>query len=67
LFSGKLRRVVVHVKTLSIPKEFLGGDYADNPELRERFQAWVRGLWQEKDALIENIMAQHRGAHLAAQ
>ncbi len=67
LFSGKLRRVVVRVKTLSIPQEFLGGDYTDNPELRERFQAWVRELWQEKDALIESVMAQHRGVRLAAQ
>ncbi len=56
LFTGRIRRVVVRVREFSIPEEFMGGGYLENPELRERFQNWIREIWQEKDALIEDIL-----------
>ena len=56
LFSGRIRRVVVRVRELSIPEEFLqGGSYLEDPAARERFQAWIRQIWSEKDALIDRI------------
>lgn len=62
LFTGRIGRVVVRVQELSIPEEFLHGGYLEDAHLRERFQAWVRQLWQEKDALIDRIMGEGGGS-----
>ncbi len=67
LFTGRIRRVVVRVRELSIPEEFLrGGSYLEDAKLRERFQAWVREIWNDKDALIERLKRDSGGsAHTA--
>jgi len=62
LLCGRLSRVVVRVKQLVIPVEFLYGNYQDDPDFRERFQAWVSKLWDEKDELIESLMREHEFA-----
>ena len=54
--SGRMSRIIVRVKKLPIPQEFLSGDYMDDPTFREQFQAWVRELWSEKDMFIEQIL-----------
>jgi len=60
LFTGRIKRVVVRVRELSIPEEFTRGvSYLEDAALRERFQAWVREIWSEKDALIERIMKEY--------
>ncbi|MEA1971310.1 MAG: acyltransferase [Thermodesulfobacteriota bacterium] len=59
LLCGRLSRVVVRVKKLIIPEEFLYGNYQDDPVFRERFQAWVSKLWHEKDELIESLMREY--------
>ncbi len=56
LFSGRLRRVTVHVEKREIPREFLGGDYAGDPVYRERFQEWIQGIWREKDARLAAVL-----------
>ena len=38
----------------TIPEGFAGGDYEGDPEFRGRFQAWVNGLWLDKDALLDD-------------
>lgn len=59
LFTGRLHRVVVRVRQCEIPAQVLaGGTYTEDPDVRERFQAWVRHLWAEKDGLIGRILAQ---------
>ncbi len=63
LLCGRLSRVVVRVRQLVIPEEFLYGDYQDDPVFRERFQAWVSKLWHEKDKLIESLEKEHWNAH----
>ncbi|HOO91143.1 MAG TPA: acyltransferase [Syntrophales bacterium] len=60
---GRLSRVVVRVQKYSIPKEFLEGDYQEDPDFRERFQAWVSNLWHEKDALIERLLKEYEIDH----
>ncbi len=55
LLSGQIDRISVRVRQLEIPEEFLHGDYLNDPEFRERFQAWVRELWGDKDQLIEAV------------
>ncbi len=63
LLCGRLSRVVVRVQQLVIPEEFLYGDYQDDPDFRERFQAWVSKLWHEKDELIESLSKEYGGTH----
>jgi 1-acyl-sn-glycerol-3-phosphate acyltransferase len=50
--KGKLKRVIVRVRTLPVPTHLLKGDYAQDPAFREAFSQWVQQLWREKDAQI---------------
>lgn len=54
---GRIERIVVDIRTLEIPGQFLGMDYANDAQAREAFQAWVGQLWQEKDERIEQLKA----------
>lgn len=54
--SGRIAHIIVHVKEIPIPDDLLEGSYADDPQFQERFQAWVRELWEGKDALIEQLL-----------
>ena len=54
LFADRIGQVRVHVRERAIPAEFAGGNYEGDPAFRERFQAWVNGLWLDKDALLES-------------
>jgi 1-acyl-sn-glycerol-3-phosphate acyltransferase len=56
LLSGRVERVVVRVREREIPKDLLGGDYEGDPQFRARMQAFVQGLWAEKDACIEGLV-----------
>jgi len=53
---GDTPRIVVRVHQRPIPPEFCAGDYAEDPAFRERFQAWLSALWQEKDAQIDALL-----------
>lgn len=51
--KGRLKRVIVRVRTLPIPQHLAQADYAGDPSVREAYQRWVAQLWLEKDAQIE--------------
>jgi len=53
LLANRIPEIHVHVRQLPIPQQFIGGDYENDAEFRERFQNWINVLWMEKDALIE--------------
>lgn len=55
---GKVKRVIVSMKTIEVPEQFMHGDYEGDPAFRDSIQEWVRQLWLEKDRQIEEIMAQ---------
>ena len=55
--QGKLKRVIVRVRSIPIPQHLLHGDYASDPTVREAFQKWVQQLWLEKDAQIDALIA----------
>ena len=55
LFAGRIQRVIVRVRQLTIPAELREGDYHADPALRATMRAWVRQLWAEKDVLIEEL------------
>lgn len=57
LCCGRLREVLVRVRVREIPDWLRRGDYQQDPEFRARFQAWLSGLWEEKDALIGAMQA----------
>lgn len=59
LMSGRIRQVVVLVNELPIPREFIQGDYGGDPAFRARVQAWVHGLWEEKDRTLERLRRQY--------
>lgn len=62
LLSGQVKEVVVHAETITIPHEFYDGDYENDPEFRKRYQAWVSGLWTQKDQQIGQILATYEAA-----
>lgn len=49
---GDVPRIAVNMRKINIPDWVFGGNYEDDAEYRERFQAWVDELWAEKDQLI---------------
>jgi 1-acyl-sn-glycerol-3-phosphate acyltransferase len=53
---GRIPRVIVRVRRRQIPAALLGGNYLENDAHREQIQSWIAALWQEKDALIANLL-----------
>ncbi len=53
--TGKVRRIIVRVRSLPIPQQLAQADYAGDPAVREAYQKWVHQLWLEKDAQIEAL------------
>ena len=53
---GNVRRIVVRVRSLPIPRHLMQGDYAQDPAFREAFSQWVQQLWREKDAQITALL-----------
>lgn len=54
---GEQNTAFVQVEVKPLPVELLGGDYQNDEAFRERFQDWVNGLWADKDATIERVLA----------
>ena len=57
LLAGRVREIRMHVRQRPIPAELLGGDYQNDRAFRVRFQQWLNGLWHEKDAQVERLLA----------
>lgn len=57
LLAGRIAEIVVHVRERPIPAEFTTGDYENDPAFRERLQAWLNGIWAEKDAVLAAELA----------
>lgn len=52
LFGDRVPEVHLHIRELPIPPGLLGGDYQNDPVYRDRFQAWINDLWEEKDSRL---------------
>jgi 1-acyl-sn-glycerol-3-phosphate acyltransferase len=61
LFSNRIPAVTIAIRERSIPRELLGGDYQNDPEVRARVQRWINEIWEEKDAAIARAIATHLG------
>ena len=57
LCCGRLRRVIVHTRRRAIDS-WMRGDYAGDPQFRERFQQGLGRLWSEKDGLLGTLQAE---------
>lgn len=55
LISGDIPKVKVVINKIEIPHEFLGKDYASDPEFKANFQAWLNQLWEQKDAKLSEL------------
>jgi 1-acyl-sn-glycerol-3-phosphate acyltransferase len=60
LMAGHLHTIVVDVRSIPIPQEFVAGDYAGDAAFRGAFQAWIGDLWRDKDARIAKVLATSR-------
>ncbi len=58
LCCGRVKRIVVDVRSEPIESWITDGDYMEDAEFRQRFQAWLSGRWQQKDELIGEIIGQ---------
>lgn len=56
LFVNRIKKVRVHIRTLSIPQRFQGGNYHTDPQYREDFQAWLNEIWSQKDQTLESLL-----------
>ncbi|HET9190470.1 MAG TPA: hypothetical protein VFN69_07830, partial [Rudaea sp.] len=50
----------VRVRQRPIPAEFTTGDYQGDREFRVRFQRWMNGVWQDKDADLGALLDERR-------
>jgi len=57
LFAGRVREIRVDLRLLPVPADLVGGDYENDRDYRLRFQRWLNGVWSEKDARIEALLA----------
>lgn len=55
LLSGKIPRIVAHVRALPVPENVAGYNYLEDEAYRQRIQDWVNTIWQEKDAILARI------------
>ncbi|KAF7598795.1 MAG: acyltransferase [Candidatus Dactylopiibacterium carminicum] len=58
LICGRLGRVIVEVRQLPIPAEFVGEAASRDPQFRSNIQTWLNGLWLEKDQRIGELRRQ---------
>ena len=56
LLCGKIRKIKVQVRSLSVGPELLG-DYANDEQFRSGLQSWLNNLWEEKNRRMEEMMA----------
>ncbi|MGQ0710742.1 MAG: acyltransferase [Rhodoferax sp.] len=63
LLCGRVRRVVVRVRTVEVPGPLLQGSYGEDPAFRKAFADWVAQLWRDKDALIASLLEAQGGSH----
>jgi 1-acyl-sn-glycerol-3-phosphate acyltransferase len=57
LVADRIKKVMVDVRVLEIPESLRIGDYENNRAFRVEFQAWMNGLWLEKQNRLNSSMS----------
>ena len=60
LMANRVPQVVVQVRQRPIPGELVEGDYQSDRAFRARFQQWMNGVWQDKDADLDRLLGQRQ-------
>ncbi len=56
LLCGNVQDVVVHFEEAArFRPQFIGKNYEQDAEYRTAFQGWINQLWEDKDALLDQI------------
>jgi 1-acyl-sn-glycerol-3-phosphate acyltransferase len=55
--SGAVPRVVVRVRRLAMPREFLDPAIMEAGPRREGFKGEIRRMWETKDALLDDVLS----------
>ena len=58
--SGRVENVIIDVRRHEIPAAFAAGDYEGDAAFRREVQDYVAKLWTEKDARIDQLLAEAR-------
>ena len=53
-FCGEVNEVVVRIDKIPITGEILG-NYFEDAEFKSRFQRWLNGIWEKKDASLTRL------------
>lgn len=62
LISGRVPRVLVDIRSQTLPSELFHGDYSEDPAFRAYFQDRVNALWAAKDQRIAELRNELRSA-----
>lgn len=52
---GRVPRIVVRIRKIDVPSEFLTAEITQPGAARDRFRAWIDAIWNEKDAVLESF------------
>jgi len=63
-FCGEVAEVVVRIEKLAVTSE-VRGDYFQDAEFKHRFQRWINGLWEKKDARLKALAQTRDRAEMA--
>jgi len=55
LLSGRIPAIVARAERRVIPPHLLGRDFRADPQFRRDLEAWMDGLWRDKDELITRL------------
>ncbi|MDX1497082.1 MAG: acetyltransferase [Salinisphaeraceae bacterium] len=55
---GKVPKVVVRARMLSVPEDIIKSNLRDDRQARERFKQWINEIWEYKDRQIDEIKAE---------
>lgn len=55
MLSGKLEQVIVDIRRLEIPKNFLNSNFQNDEDARLQLQEWIKDIWTNKDLLINEL------------
>ena len=55
--AGEQNHLALHAEILPVPKDLMAGNYEDDAEFRARFQTWLNGIWERKDARLDTMLA----------
>ena len=57
LIADRVKAVTVDVKLRVIPEDLRKGDYENDRAFRVLFQSWMNGLWQDKQAKLDDLQS----------